>query len=104
MTTWLISRHPGALDWIRRNHVAFDQHLTHLDDITRIQPGDTVIGSLPVNLAADICARGASYWNLSLRLPENARGRELSADELGQFNAVLEPFELRRLPAPGSFP
>ncbi len=100
MTTWLISRHPGAIEWVKRNHIAFDRHLPHLDDPSHIQPGDTVMGSLPVHLAARVCARGASYWNLSLRLPEHARGRELSADELIRFEASLEPFDIRKLATP----
>ncbi|MFT4256097.1 MAG: CRISPR-associated protein Csx16 [Pseudoxanthomonas sp.] len=99
MTTWLISRHPGALEWIQRNGTTFDQHITHLDDPSRIQPGDTVIGSLPVHLAADVCSRGASYWNLSLHLPEHARGRELSAVEHDRFDTMLEQFHVQKLPA-----
>lgn len=96
MTTWLISRHPGALDWIQRKNIAFDRHLTHLDTAD-IQPGDTVIGSLPINLAAQVCQRGAQYWHLSLHLPETARGRELSAEELNQFDATLEQFDIRKI-------
>lgn len=93
MTTWFISRHPGALHWMQSNDIHFDHHLTHLDN-EPIQPGDTVIGSLPVNLAAEVCAKGANYWNLSLTLPEIARGRELSADELDLYQAKLEAFSI----------
>ncbi|NLY14996.1 MAG: CRISPR-associated protein Csx16 [Gammaproteobacteria bacterium] len=93
MTTWFISRHPGALHWMQSNDIHFDHHLTHLDN-EPIQPGDTVIGSLPVNLAAEVCAKGANYWNLSLMLPETARGRELSADELDLYQAKLEAFTI----------
>src|SRR5690554_6914507 len=93
MTTWFISRHPGALHWMQSNDIHFDHHLTHLDN-QAIQPGDTVIGSLPVNLAAEVCAKGANYWNLSLTLPEIARGRELSADELDLYQAKLEAFSI----------
>ncbi|MDR3352276.1 MAG: CRISPR-associated protein Csx16, partial [Zoogloeaceae bacterium] len=49
MTTYFVSRHPGALEWMRKNRIPFDDHVAHLD-IERIHPGDTVIGSLPVNL------------------------------------------------------
>lgn len=96
MTTWFVSRHPGALQWMRKHGPAFDHHVPHLDPAC-IQAGDTVIGSLPVNLAAEVCARGASYWNLSLRLPESARGRELSAQELLALGATLECFDVQPL-------
>ena len=94
---WFVSRHPGALDWARQNGIVFDHHVAHLD-VSKIAAGDTVIGSLPVNLAAEICARGAAYWHLSLRVAERDRGRELSAEELVANNATMEHYELRKLP------
>lgn len=95
MTTWFVSRHPGALDWMQRQGIGFDQHVAHIE-AERIAAGDKVIGSLPVNLAAEVCARGAEYWHLSLQLASNDRGRELSADELQCYGASLERFEVRK--------
>lgn len=97
MTIWFVSRHPGALAWARQNGIAFDCHVAHLDT-RKIGVGDTVIGSLPVNLAAEVCARGAKYLNLSLRVAEQDRGRELSAEELLAYNATIEHYEIRKLP------
>lgn len=89
--TWFVSRHPGAREWAVRKGLHVDRHTAHLE-IDEVKPGDTVIGTLPVNLAARVCARGARYLSLSLDLPEHARGRELTADELERFGARLEPF------------
>jgi len=97
MTIWFVSRHPGALAWARQNSIDFDRHVTHLGT-NLIGAGDTVIGSLPVNLAAEVCARGAAYWNLSLHVAEQDRGRELSAAELQAYNATMEHYEIRKLP------
>lgn len=97
MTVWFVSRHPGAVEWARRNGLAFDRHVAHLD-AGEVAAGDTVIGSLPVNLAAEVCARGAEYWNLSLRLAPQDRGRELSAEELQAYNIVIERYGIRKLP------
>ncbi len=94
MTTWFVTRHPGAVEWAARQGLQIDRHVAHLDPAS-IAPGDTVIGILPVNLAARICERGAHYLNLSLDLPAEARGQELSADELEGFRARLEAFEVR---------
>ncbi|MDO5667635.1 MAG: CRISPR-associated protein Csx16 [Alcaligenaceae bacterium] len=96
MTTWFISRHPGALYWMQKNEIHYDKHVKHLDP-SEIKAGDIVIGSLPINLAAVICAVGAEYWNLSLFIPESARGKELSADELDSYDAKLERFLISRL-------
>lgn len=95
MTTYFITRHPGALEWAQRQGLAVDTHVNHLDT-SQISAGDTVIGTLPVNLAADVCARGARYLHLSLNLPAAARGRELEADELDAFGARLEAFAIKR--------
>lgn len=91
MTTNLVTRHPGALHWMQQYGPAFDRHVEHLD-VASVQPGDRVIGTLPVNLAALVCARGASYWHLALEMPASARGRELSAQELLALGATLQQF------------
>ena len=97
MTIWFVSRHPGALEWALCNGIAFDRHIAHLDTES-VAAGDTVIGSLPVNLAAEVCNRGAAYWNLSMRIAAQDRGRELSAKELQGYNATMERYEIRKLP------
>ncbi len=94
MTTWFVSRHPGALQWMQQCGPAFDRHVAHLD-LADVQAGDRVIGTLPVHLAAQVCMRGASYWHLALQLPEAARGRELSAQELTASGATLQQFDIR---------
>lgn len=96
MTTFLVTRHPGALEWARGQGIAFDRHVVHLDP-EEISAGDKVIGSLPVNLAAEVCARGAEYWNLSLRLERGDRGRELSTEDLARCGATLEHYTVRRI-------
>jgi CRISPR-associated protein Csx16 len=96
MTTYFVTRHPGALEWAARQGLAVDCQLSHLE-VAVIQPGDTVIGILPLNLVAEVCARGARFFNLSLTVPPEARGRELSADELEQFGARVEEYRVERV-------
>jgi CRISPR-associated protein Csx16 len=91
MTTYFVTRHPGAIEWAARRRMRIDHRLAHLDPAI-ITPGDTVIGILPVNLAARVCERGGRYFNLSLDLPADARGRELSADELEAYGARIEGY------------
>ena len=96
MTTWFVTRHPGAVEWAARRGLAVDRPVAHLD-IDEVKPGDTVIGILPVHLAAEVCARGARFYNLSLDVPPEARGRELSADDLERYGARLEGYTVHRL-------
>jgi CRISPR-associated protein Csx16 len=91
MTTFFISRHPGAVEWARRQGLAVDCWLPHLD-VEQVQAGDTVAGTLPIHLAAQVCDRGARYLHLSLDLPAELRGRELSADQLTLARARLESY------------
>ena len=98
MTTWFITRHPGARQWAETQGLAIDRHAIHLDP-AEVAPGDTVIGTLPVHLAAEICQRGARYFNLSLDLPASARGRELAVDELQAYKARLEAYNVSLIPA-----
>lgn len=99
MTTWFITRHPGARDWAEQQKLTIDYYCQHLDP-AEIAAGDTVIGSLPVHLAAAVCAAGARYFNLSIDLPAYARGKELSSEQLTQFNTRLEEFQV--MPIQGS--
>lgn len=95
MTTYFVSRHPGAIEWARGEALTIDQFVPHLD-LALVQAGDTVIGSLPVNLAAQVCAVDAAYWHLSLELPAEQRGQELGADALRRLGAKIAPFDVLR--------
>jgi len=95
--TYFVTRHPGAIEWAARRGLEVDRQLDHLD-VETIQPGDEVIGILPVNLAAEVCARGGRFFNLSLTVPPEARGRELSADELEQYGARIEEYRVEHVP------
>jgi CRISPR-associated protein Csx16 len=98
MTTYFISRHFGAIDWAMRQGIKVDFQLAHLD-VEQIQSGDVVIGSLPVNLAAEVCARNAKYIHLTLDLPYDARGVELDAAAMQRFGAKLEEYRISKVTA-----
>lgn len=95
MTTYFVSRHPGALAWAAEEGIQVDQLITHLDTEI-IQPGDQVIGSLPVNLAAEVCQRGGRYLNLSLALTPELRGHELTVEQMRACGARLEEYQIER--------
>lgn len=91
MKTYFVSRHLGALQWAQQNNIDFDEHIEHLD-VNKINPTDVVIGSLPVNLAYEVCRRGGCYFNLSLEIPQNLRGKELDTETLMKYSAKIEEF------------
>ncbi|WP_295401718.1 CRISPR-associated protein Csx16 [uncultured Thiocystis sp.] len=96
MTTYFISRHPGACAWADEEGISVDRIIDHLDPAI-ITPGDTLIGSLPVNLVAEVCARGGRYLHLSLDLPAALRGRELTAEQMRACGARIERYRVQRI-------
>lgn len=99
MTRWFVSRHPGAHDWLAAQGLPVDRLVPHLhaDDVA---DGDTVIGTLPMHMVAALCERGVRYVHLALDLPLEARGRELTAEEMDRYGARLIRYEVRALPLP----
>ena len=95
MTTYFVTRHSGARDWAAQEGIVVDEVVSHLDT-TVIAPGDRVIGSLPVNLAAEVCGRGGRYLHLSVDLPPELRGRELTAEEMRACAARIEEYRVER--------
>ena len=97
MTTWFISRHPGAISWARAHQLESARFCTHLD-VNDVASGDTVIGTLPVHLAAEVCARGARFLALTMDLAENQRGRDISSEEMSASHCTLREFRVVALP------
>lgn len=95
--TYLVTRHPGAVEWAERKGLHIDRRIPHLDPAI-LQPGDCVLGTLPVHLAARVCARGARYLHLSLDIPPEVRGQELDANTLDACNARLEEYRVTHIP------
>lgn len=99
MTTFFVTRHPGARLWAAEQGITVDAIVAHLDP-AMLQPGDVVLGTLPVHLAAQVCARGSRYLHLSITIPADRRGTELSADDMRAFGARLEEYQVHAINQP----
>lgn len=91
MSVWFVSRHPGAIAWAKYQNLGITHWRTHLA-IDEVASGDTVIGTLPVHLAAEVCARKARFFALSLEISADQRGRELSCETMQSLNCSLQEF------------
>jgi len=94
--TWLVSRHPGAREWLLAQNLKIDTTVAHLDP-EQVNAGDRVIGTLPLHLAADLCARSARVLFLALDIPAVLRGVELDRHQMEQCKARLEEFHVERI-------
>ncbi len=95
-TTYFVSRHPGAWRWAEEEGISFDRHVEHLDPQVLVA-GDVVIGTLPVPMAAEVCARGGRYLHLVLDMPAAARGEELTATDLRAMGAHLAEYRAEQV-------
>lgn len=98
MSTYFVSRHPGAVQWAHDHNLHVDHWVTHLDTGV-VQPGDVVIGTLPMHAAAAVCAKGARFIALELTLSAAQRGRELAPGEMEAV--VCRLTEYRVMPVRG---
>ncbi len=95
MATYFVTRHSGAVEWARRQGIEA-KLITHLDP-AQIEEGDTVLGTLPIQIVAEINERGARYLHLEIALPAEQRGVQLSADDMDRLGAKLIEYEARRV-------
>ena len=91
MKTYFVSRHAGAQEWAQRNGFENAEAVAHFDPSV-VEPGDMVIGTLPVNLAEQVCQRGGRYFHLSLQVPQEMRGVELNANQMEELGASVREF------------
>lgn len=96
MTTWFISRHPGAIEWIQSSGVKIDKFKEHLS-IEEISDGDVVIGVLPLTLVVEVCAKGARFLGMEFTQTRESCGTELSSDTLNALDCRLQEFFVKRL-------
>ncbi len=92
MAAYFVSRHAGALEWAARRGISAER-VEHLD-VALIGPGDIVMGTLPVHLAAAVRARGARYLHLEMTVPASERGIGLSADDMDRCGARLTEYKV----------
>lgn len=98
MTTWFVSRHSGAIAWARSAGVKVSSGgVVASLDVEQVKSGDLVIGTLPINLAAEVLRRGARYEHLAMELPSDARGQELSEEDMCRYGARLERYHIELL-------
>ena len=94
--TIIITRHPGAVEWLHKQGYNNAERYNHLEQSTigSLTSNDTVIGSLPIHLAAQVCATKAQFIFLQIEIPNAMRGNELSCAEMEQCSAQLAAFHV----------
>jgi len=88
----VISRHKATVEWIRERYDNIEKVLDHIkspDDIN----GEIVIGNIPLHLAY----KAKEIWNVSIDLPPELRGKDLSREQFLKLNPRIEKYKVIRL-------
>lgn len=85
METVIVSRHAGAVEWLRRQEITGDV-LTHVGNVAQIA-GKRVVGALPLHLAVHAAAVGSI--DMPALRPEQ-RGQDLTPAEMDAAGASIQ--------------
>lgn len=121
MKTIIVTRHEGALEWLRKHHPELTEELCQscqglggcahcgaheqgegyvpiaIDVLTHATPddvrGNRVIGVLPEELSS-LCAE---YWKLSMNVPPGMRGKEISCADMERLGCSVKRYEVKEV-------
>ncbi|AXY00918.1 CRISPR-associated protein Csx16 [Vibrio alfacsensis] len=97
MKTYFVTRHPATKAWAKDRQMKIDHWLEHISDLTLFNPGDVVYGTLPIQMAAQLCKQGVRYGHFTLIVPPHLRGLEFSAEQLQSCQPKIEFFEVMKV-------
>lgn len=92
MTTWVVTRHTGAIEWLNNAGVKADRVESDLE-IDQPQAGDIVIGILPIQHVAVLNQRGVSYFHICIETQAQDRGTEFNAQQMQERSATLTEYQ-----------
>jgi len=104
MRTLIVTRHQNAIDWLKAQFprlTANAEIVAHLDRarIAEIEAGDVVVGVFPLDIAAEICAQGATLYAIILpQLAQGQRGQELTVQDMIEAGAHIQQFKIEAGP------
>jgi len=93
--TYFISRHAGAQDWALAQGIEAEM-VSHFDPSV-VKDGDIVMGTLPVQMVAAVVASGARYLHLTMSIPAEMRGKEISSSMMNEMGASLQEFTVKAI-------
>jgi CRISPR-associated protein Csx16 len=88
-----LTRHSATATWLR-SHIGGVEIYEHLDQplLASLTAGDTVVGTLPITLIAQLTKMKVFYTHFAVDVPEGLRGKELTLDQLETHGARLESY------------
>lgn len=90
MNVLIITRHQATVEWIQSTLHSADAVTVSAHYTPGMEDGcDYVVGILPVNLIAGLCAKGVRYYQIVMDVPQEFRGKELTVEQMDEFQARM---------------
>lgn len=89
MNEIIVSRHAGAVEWLREIKGVTGKVIPHFDEKVEVK-GKKVYGTLPVHLIKEIIDNGGEFYLINLpSVAFSQRGEELTPSEMEEAGAQL---------------
>lgn len=94
--TLVVTRHAGAVEWLKAKGFSECEVIAHFAPIM-VQSGDVVVGILPLNLVAEVNAKGGRFFALDMNVPSELRGVEMTAQLMDELGARLQEYRVEAI-------
>lgn len=94
--TLVVTRHAGAVEWLQSKGFADCEVVAHFAP-EMVQQGDVVVGILPLNLVAEVNAKGGRFFALDMNVPAELRGVEMTAQLMTELGARLQEYRVEAI-------
>lgn len=89
-----VSRHKGAYGWFNKHHPKLAENCEYKNHIiTEEIAGNIIIGTLPINLSVN----AEEYWHLTMNIPAEMRGKELTIEDMEALDCKIERYEIKKI-------
>ena len=95
MKVLIVTRHAATVEWLKSTMLDDNQIMV----VAHYTPGmaqgyDYIVGILPIQLVEELCAEGIRYYQVTMDVPEEFRGKELTVEQMDQFGARLVQYNV----------
>ena len=94
--TLVVTRHAGAVEWLKAKGFSECEVVAHFAP-SMVQSGDVVVGILPLNLVAEVNAKGGRFFALDMNVPSELRGVEMTAQLMDELGARLQEYRVQAI-------
>ena len=89
MGTVIVSKHSATVKYLLNLFPDADV-IDHIDSVSGIPSGATVIGNLPVSIIDQLLKRGCTVYITVMHVPRELRGKELTLEDVARYIEIYQ--------------